>query len=68
MHYALDEDGNEIEWEDGEEYQVEAIVGTRISAGPRADKTERYSKQRDKAVPCGVAWVCHRRGHVGACR
>ena len=44
VHYALDEDGNEIEWEDGEEYQVEAIVGTRISAGPRADKTERYSK------------------------
>ena len=44
VHYAVDEEGNEVEWEDGEEYEVEAIVGTRVSVGPRADKTERYAK------------------------
>ena len=44
VQYGLDEEGNELEWEDGEEYEVEAIVGTRISKGPRADKTERYAK------------------------
>jgi len=32
------------EWDDGEEFEVEAIVGTRLSAGPKADKSERYPK------------------------
>ena len=32
--------GNEEE----DEFEVEAIVGTRVSAGPKADKTERYPK------------------------
>ena len=44
VQYAVDDAGNEVEWEDGEEYEVEAIVGTRVSVGPRADKTERYSR------------------------
>ena len=44
VNVALDEDGNAVEWEDGEECEVEAVVGTRISAGPRADKSERYPK------------------------
>jgi uncharacterized protein YaiL (DUF2058 family) len=44
VNVALDEDGNEVEWEDGEDYEVEAIVGTRISAGPKADKSERFPK------------------------
>jgi len=33
-----------VEYKDGEEFEVEAIVGTRISAGPRADKSERFPK------------------------
>ena len=44
VQYAMDGDGNEVEWEDGEQYEVEAIVGTRFSVGPRADPTERTSK------------------------
>ena len=44
VNVALDEDGNEIEWEDGDECEVEAIVGTRTSAGPKADKSERFPK------------------------
>ena len=40
----MDGDGNEVEWVDGEEYEVEAIVGTRFSVGRRANPTERYSK------------------------
>ena len=43
-NYDLDEEGNEVEYQDGEEFEVEAIVGTRISAGPRADKSERFPK------------------------
>ena len=44
VNIGIDEDGNEVEWEDGEEYEVEAIVGTRVSVGKRADKSERYPK------------------------
>ena len=44
VQYAMDGDGNEVQWEDGEQYEVEAIVGTRFSVGPRADPTERTSK------------------------
>jgi hypothetical protein len=44
INIAVDEDGNELEWDDGEEYEVEAIVGTRLSAGPRADRSERFPK------------------------
>ena len=39
---AVDECGNE--YKDGQTFEVEAIVGTRISAGPKADKSERYPK------------------------
>ena len=31
VQYAMDGDGNEVQWEDGEQYEVEAIVGTRVS-------------------------------------
>ena len=44
VNVAVDEDGNEVEWEDGEDYEVEAIVGTRTSTGPKADKSERFPK------------------------
>ena len=43
-NYDLDDEGNAVEFKDGEVFEVEAIVGTRISAGPRADKSERFPK------------------------
>ena len=66
VQYAMDGDGNEVEWVDGEEYEVEAIVGTRVSVGPRADKTERYS--RHQTLSCGLEGLGHRHGHMGACK